>query len=143
MGRRVDSPRWGRDFRLNRIEADPPAGYNELAQHHPDPADRRAAAADVLVWRAVSGQDDAETPLGKAPTEKDNTARYHHAAHAALNSDPDSRPDERDARHDALVSGLSDNWINIEPAPTERRPAEELIEPSRPNRDRESAEWHR
>nr|WP_255459510.1 MobF family relaxase [Micrococcus sp. TA1] len=128
------------DGRLNRIEADPPAWYDELAQHHPDPADRRAAAADVLVWRAVSGQDDADTALGKAPTEKDNTARYHHAA---LHPTPENRPDDRDARHDALVSGLSDNGITLEPAPTERRPVEEQLAQRTPGRDRVPQDWDR
>ncbi|XKH55527.1 relaxase domain-containing protein [Citricoccus nitrophenolicus] len=129
--------------RLNRIEDDPPAWYDELTQHHPDPAGRRAAAGDVLVWRAVSGQDDADTPLGRAPTEKDNTARYHHAAHAALRPTPENRPDDRDARHEALVSGLSDNWINLEPATHARRPVEEHIEQSAPSRDRAPQEWDR
>ncbi|XKH54439.1 relaxase domain-containing protein [Citricoccus nitrophenolicus] len=131
------------DGRLNRIEADPPAWYDELTQRHPDPADRRAAAADVLVWRAVSGQDDAETAMGKAPTEKDATAHYHHAAHAALHPSAEDRPDDHDARHDALVSGLSDNWINLEPVTTAPRPVEEDIEQSTPSRDRVPQDWER
>ncbi|REE02273.1 MobF family relaxase [Citricoccus muralis] len=131
------------DGRLDRIEADPPAWYDELAQRHPDPAARRAAAADVLVWRAVSGQDDADTALGKAPIEKDATARYHHAAHAALHPEPDSRPDDRQTRHEALVSGLSDNWINLEPAQTDRPPVEEHVARHTPDRDREPQDWAR
>ncbi len=129
------------DGRLDRIEADPPAWYDELVHHHPDRADRRAAAADVLVWRAVSGQDDAETALGKAPTEKDATIRYHHAAHAALHPNPANQPEGRDARHEALVSGLSDNWINLEPAQAERRPVEAQIAQHTPARDRAAPEW--
>ncbi|WP_413543299.1 MobF family relaxase [Citricoccus nitrophenolicus] len=125
------------DGRLNRIEADPPAWYDELTQHHPDPAGRRAAAADVLVWRAVSGQDDADTALGKTPTEKDNTARYHQAAYTALHPNPDNGPERRDARHDALVSVLSDNWINLEPARIDHRPLEEEVAQRRPDRSRD------
>ncbi|QCU77953.1 ATP-binding cassette domain-containing protein [Citricoccus sp. SGAir0253] len=131
------------DGRLNRIEANPPAWYDELTQHHPDPAARRAAAADVLIWRAVSGQDDADTALGKAPTEKDTTARYHHAAHAALNPHPENRPVARDARHDALVSGLSDNWINLEPAPPDPAPAEDRLARSTPERERQDVSLNR
>ncbi|WMY80074.1 MobF family relaxase [Citricoccus sp. I39-566] len=131
------------DGRLDRIEADPPAWYDELTHRHPDPAARRAAAADVLVWRAVSEQDDADTALGKAPTEKDTTARYHHAAHAALNPDPGSGSAERDARHDALVSGLSDNWINLEPAATDPQPAEDQLSQSAPERERDAMSWDR
>ncbi|MEO9249131.1 MobF family relaxase [Citricoccus nitrophenolicus] len=129
------------DGRLNRIESDPPAWYDELAQHHPDPVGRRAAAADVLVWRAVSGQDDAETPLGKAPTAKDATAGYHQAAHATLHPAPENRPDDRAARHDALVSGLSDNWINLEPARPDQRVAEEVLAQYAPDRDQKG--WDR
>lgn len=125
------------DGRLNRIEADPPAWYDELTQHHPDPAGRRAAAADVLVWRAVSGQDDADTALGKTPTEKDNTARYHQAAYTALHPNPDNGPERRDARHDALVSVLSDNWINLEPARIDHRSLEEEVAQRRPDRSRD------
>ncbi|MFC7401938.1 hypothetical protein [Citricoccus sp. GCM10030269] len=131
------------DGRLERIEADPPAWYDELAQHHPDPADRRAAAADVLVWRAASGQDDADTPLGKAPTEKDNTARYHQAAYAALHPSPENRTDNRDARHEALVSGLSDNWINLEISRPGRPTADEQVIVSGPRRGRDGEEWDR
>ncbi|GAA4759328.1 MobF family relaxase [Citricoccus nitrophenolicus] len=125
------------DGRLDRIEADPPAWYDELAQHHPDPAARRTAAADVLVWRAVSGQDDADTALGTTPTEKDNTARYHHAAYTALHPNPDNGPERRDARHDALVSGLSDNWINLEPARVDHWSLEEEVAQRRPDRSRD------
>ncbi|WP_298041851.1 helicase C-terminal domain-containing protein, partial [uncultured Citricoccus sp.] len=139
----VASIRHELDGRLDRIEADPPAWYDELAQHHPDPADRRTAAADVLVWRAVSGQDDADTPLGKAPNEKDNTARYHHAADSALNPSAENRTDGCDARHEALVSGLSDNWINLKPARTDPHPAKEQVIQPTPNRDREDWEWER
>ena len=129
------------DGRLNRVEADPPAWYDELAQYHPDPADRRATAADVLVWRAVSGQDDADTALGKAPTEKDNTARYHQAAHAALNPTPENHPDNRDTRHEVLVSGLSDNWIHLEPARTSQLPVEERVNQHTPTRNRDDYMW--
>ncbi|NUL44094.1 relaxase domain-containing protein [Cellulosimicrobium funkei] len=131
------------DGRLNRIDTDPPAWYDELTQHHPDPNARRTAAADVLVWRAVSGQDDADTPLGKAPTEKDNTARYYPAARAALNPAPDNRPDNHDARHEALVSRLSDNWINLDPTRAEPAPVEAQTGPAAPDRDREAAAWDR
>ncbi|XKH52065.1 hypothetical protein LG284_08395 [Citricoccus nitrophenolicus] len=129
--------------RLNRIEADPPVWYDELAQHRLDPANRRAAAADVLVWRAVSGQDDAETPLGKAPTEKDATARYHHAAHIALHPAPDGQPEDHGARHNALVSGLSDNWIDLKPPKAAEGPVEERVAQDAPDRDREAADWGR
>jgi conjugative relaxase-like TrwC/TraI family protein len=131
------------DGRLHRIEADPPAWYDELTRHHPEPDARRAAAADVLLWRAVSGQDDADTPLGTAPTAKDSTAGYHQAAHAALHPTPENRPEGRDARHEALVSGLTDNWINLEPAQTGHRPAGEQAAQHTPERDRDVREWDR
>lgn len=131
------------DGRLNRIEADPPVWYDELAQHHPDPAARRAAAADVLVWRAVSGQDDVETPLGKAPTGKDTTVRYHQVAHAALHSTPQNHSDNRDAGHDALVSGLCDNWINLEQFRPIQHPAEEQTVQVSTEPDRDFVGWDR
>lgn len=131
------------DGRLNRIETDPPTWYDELAQHHPNPTTRRAAAADVLVWRAVSGQDDADTALGKAPTEKDNTARYHQAAHAALHPTPENRADEQGTRHEALVSGLSDNWINFGPGSSAGRPVAEQAAQHMPDRDRQVLERER
>ncbi|MGW9550892.1 MobF family relaxase [Citricoccus zhacaiensis] len=131
------------DGRLARVETDPPAWYDEFAQHYPDPANRRAAAADVLIWRAVSGQDDADTPLGKTPIEKDNTVRYHQAAHAALHAGPESRSDDRETRHDALVSGLSDNWMNIESPQTNHGPAEEQAAQCPSDRDRDGVGWER
>ncbi|MGM7670282.1 hypothetical protein, partial [Microbacterium sp. A93] len=126
-----------------QIEADPPVWYEEFALHHPEMGARRAAAADVLVWRAVSGQDDADTPLGKAPTEKDNTAHYHHAAHAALNPTAENRTGGRDARHEALVSGLSDNWINLESPQSDHGVADEHIAHHVPAMNRQLRAWDR
>lgn len=131
------------DGRLNRIETDPPTWYDELAHHCPAQAARRAAAADVLVWRAVSDQDNAETPLGKAPAEKDATARYYQAAQAALHPTGPGHSKDHDTRHGVLVSRLSDNSINLAPPRPEPTPVTAPTGPAVPERDRDTPGWNR
>lgn len=69
--------------RRQQIESDPPNWWTELAAHSTTERQRETLDA-VLMWRAVSDQTDADTPLGTEPSGNDHLAPYYRAAAGAI-----------------------------------------------------------
>lgn len=67
------------DQRRQQIESDPPNWWTELAAHSTQDRQRETLEA-VLMWRAVSDQTDADTPLGTEPSGNDHLAPYYRTA---------------------------------------------------------------
>ena len=53
----------------------------------------RPSLTAVLVWRAASNQTEADTPLGKEPSQKDHLRPFWDRARAALRGTPVEAPE--------------------------------------------------
>lgn len=88
------------EHRCAAVRKDQPPWFLEMAAH----GDCDAALLEVLIWRAVSNQDEHErTPLGRPPATNDALAHHYQRAIEALTQSPDRE----------LIHGLTGNQIDL------------------------------
>ncbi|MFD9732575.1 hypothetical protein ACFWVA_13245, partial [Micrococcus luteus] len=113
------------DHRVAATRAEQPAWLLPLAEQGASDEDLRA----VLLWRAVSNQDDAEEALGRAPEDRSSLAHHYQRAAACVSrlmhapaDEPAPSPEPGDvedtrAQTSAQVAALTDDaldfsWVN-------------------------------
>lgn len=113
------------DHRVAATRAEQPQWLLPLAEQGASDEDLRA----VLLWRAVSNQDDAEEALGRAPEDRSSLAHHYQRAEACVSrlmhapaDEPAPSPEPGDvedtrAQTSAQVAALTDDaldfsWVN-------------------------------
>lgn len=113
------------DHRVAATRAEQPEWLLPLAEQGASDEDLRA----VLLWRAVSNQDDAEEALGRAPEDRSSLAHHYQRAEACVSrlmhapaEEPAASPEPGDvedtrAQTSAQVAALTDDaldfsWVN-------------------------------